>query len=78
MNQKIIWNQSQFKRRLILNEDNLYDLISHSCYNFGEKKFGVKIEFVAMLILETTRDKKTYNYINKFNFLKEVKKYINK
>ena len=52
--------------------------MSHSRYNFGEKKFGVKIEFVAMLILEITRDKKTYNYINKFNFLKEVKKYINK
>ena len=49
------------KGRLILNEDNLYDLISHSCNNFGEKKFGVKIEieFVSMLILETTRDKKT-------------------
>ena len=68
------------KGRLILNEDNLYDLISHSCNNFGEKKFGVKIEteFVAMLILETTRDKKTNTYINEFNFLKEVKKYINK
>ena len=31
-----------------------------------------------MLILETTRDKKTNTYINEFNFLKEVKQYINK
>ena len=66
--------------RLILNESTLNDLISFSCSNYGESRFGIKVnvEFVSMLLLENYRDEKTNSYPNEFNFLKEAKKFINK
>ena len=32
------------KGRLIFNEENLYDLISHSCNNFGENNLVLKLK----------------------------------
>ncbi len=66
--------------RLILNDATLYDLIYFNCTNYGESRFGIKVnvEFVSMLLLENYRDEKTNSYPNEFNFLKEVKKFINK
>ena len=66
--------------KLILNDATLYDLIALKCYNYGESRFGVKIniEFVSMLLLENFRDKKTNTYQNQFYFIKLVKKFFNK
>ena len=66
--------------KLILNEATIYDLISSYCSNYGESRFGIKIniELVSLLLLENYRDKKTNSYPNEFTFLKEVKKFINK
>ena len=56
----------------------VYDLISQSCSNYGEARFGVKIavEFVSLLIIESS--KKNESILNEFNFLRIVKQYINK
>lgn len=63
---------------LNLSEDDIYDLISQSCSNYGEARFGVKIsvEFVSLLIIESS--KKNESILNEFNFLRIVKQYINK
>lgn len=69
------------KNKIKLDDDTLYDLISQSCTNFGESRFGVKIEveFVSMLILEACQGKEqSISKPNEFNFLKDVKRYINK
>ena len=66
--------------KLILNDATLYDLISLKCYNYGESRFGIKIniEFVSMLLLENFRDKKSNTYQNEFHFIQIVKRFINK
>ncbi len=66
--------------KLNLNNATLYDLISLKCYNYGESRFGIKIniEFVSMLLLENFRDKKKNTYQNEFHFIKMVKRFINK
>ncbi len=66
--------------RLMLNDATIYDLFSYYCSNYGESRFGIKIniELVSMLLLENYRDNNTNSYQNEFNFLKEAKKFINK
>ena len=58
--------------RLILNDATLYDLIYFNCTNYGESRFGIKVnvEFVSMLLLENYRDEKTNSYPNEFNLPK--------
>ena len=64
----------------IMNESIIYDIISQSCKNYGYKRYGVEmpIELISLLIIEKYRIKSRKNeLINNFEFLQEIKNYIN-
>ena len=66
---------------LLINESIVYDLISQSCKNYGYKRYGVEmpVELISLLIIEKFRIKTSKNeLINNFEFIQEVKNYINK
>ena len=63
-----------------MNESIIYEIISQSCINYGYKRCGVEmpVELISLLIIEKFRIKSKRNeLINDFQFLKEVKNYIN-
>ena len=64
---------------LKLSEEELFDLVMQSCTHYGEDRFGVQIEveFVSMLIMEAAKANDP-NSLNEFNFLKNVKRFVNK
>ena len=64
----------------LMNESIIYEIISQSCINYGYKRYGVEmpVELISLLIIEKYRIKSKRNeLINDFQFLKEVKNYIN-
>ena len=65
---------------LLMNESIVYDIISQSCKNYGYKRYGVEmpIELISLLIIEKYRIKSKKNeLIDGFEFLNEIKNYIN-
>ena len=77
---KIMNNDNDNNCELLMNESIIYDIISQSCKNYGYKRYGVEmpIELISLLIIEKYRIKSKNNeLINNFEFLKEIKNYIN-
>ena len=66
----------------IINDENIFfDLISQNCRNYGYKRYGIEIniELLSSLIIERLRTKtKKYELIDNYEFLKQIKEYINK
>ena len=74
-------NVENDNKELLINESIVYDLISQSCKNFGYKRYGVEmpVELISLLIIEKFRIKTRKNeLINNFEFIQEIKNYINK
>lgn len=69
--------EKKFKfRNINLDNDNqIYDVILESCQNYGAQRYGVtlNVEFVSLLIIKDPQI-----YYNMSDFIKDVKKYINK
>ena len=73
-------NKANNNNEIFNNESIIYEIISQSCKKFGYKRFGVEIsvEFISLIIIEKHRIKsKSNKLIGDFQFLKEVKNYIN-
>ena len=73
-------NNENNNHEFLMNESIIYEIISQSCKNYGYKRYGVEmpVELISLLIIEKFRIKSKKNeLINDFQFLKEIKNYIN-
>ena len=73
-------NYENYTNDLLMNESIIYDIISQSCKYYGYKRYGVEmpIELISLLIIEKYRIKSRKNeLINNFEFMQEIKNYIN-
>lgn len=68
---------AQGNNKQLISESSLYDIIYNSCSNYGESRFGVKVkvEFVGIIVLEGSENQ---SQLNEFEFLRDIKKYINR
>jgi hypothetical protein len=74
-------NYENYPNELLMNESIIYDIISQSCKYYGYKRYGVEmpVELISLLIIEKYRIKSNKNeQINNFEFIQEIKNYINK
>ena len=74
-------NYENYPNELLMNEIIIYDIISQSCKYYGYKRYGVEmpVELISLLIIEKYRIKSNKNeLINDFEFIQEIKNYINK
>ena len=81
MNMNINNDEERNSNELLMNEKIIYDIISQSCKKYGYKRYGVEmsIELISLLIIEKYRIKSRKNeLINNYEFLQEIKNYINK
>ena len=73
-------NKGNNNNDIFNNESIIYEIISQSCKKYGYKRFGVEmsVEFISLIIIEKYRiNSKSNELIGDFQFLKEVKNYIN-
>jgi len=73
-------NNENNNNNIFNNESIIYEIISQSCKKYGYKRYGVEmpVEFISLILIEKYRIKsKTNELIGDFQFLKEVKNYIN-
>ena len=65
---------------ILFDDKILLDIISQNCKNYGYKRYGIEvnIEVISFLIIEKYRIKSKKNeLIDNYEFLKQIKEYIN-
>ena len=66
---------------ILLNESNVFEIISQNCKNYGYKRYGVEIdvEIISLLIIIKHRIKyKKSDLIDNYEFINQIKEYISK